>query len=125
MGKLCRHRGALRGAATRLLSEASEILLQGTLPSSADLQEIIYGFHSKDCAFTDMDRQLADVLDGEGFDEGIMVYLDCHEKIVKAVRRLRFVLNASGSVGPTVIEANQWKHAGTSGGSSNCLGTAH
>ncbi|KAL1414389.1 hypothetical protein MTO96_030368 [Rhipicephalus appendiculatus] len=84
MDKLRRHRGAHRGCTTRLLSEASEILLQDTLPSSADLQERIDGLRDKDTALAELDKQIADALDGEEFDADIVGALDYHESIVKA-----------------------------------------
>ncbi|KAL1464015.1 hypothetical protein MTO96_027049 [Rhipicephalus appendiculatus] len=94
MDKLRRHRGALRGSTTRLLSEASEILLQDTLPSSADLQERIDGLRDKDTALAELDKQIADALDGEEFDAEIVVALEYHERIVKAISRLRSAINA-------------------------------
>ncbi|KAL1479497.1 hypothetical protein MTO96_034817 [Rhipicephalus appendiculatus] len=72
MDKLRRHRGVLRGSTTRLLSEASEILLQDTLPSSADLQERIDGLRDNDTALAELDKQIADALDGEEFDAEIV-----------------------------------------------------
>ncbi|KAL1436376.1 hypothetical protein MTO96_049736 [Rhipicephalus appendiculatus] len=124
MDKLRRHRGGLRGSTTRLLSEASEILLQDTLPSSADLQERIDGLRDKDTALTELDKQIADALDGEEFDAEIVGALDYHERIVKVISRLRSALNARGPAGSTINETNQPRHAGTSDGSSNSMGAA-
>ncbi|KAL1442357.1 hypothetical protein MTO96_007824 [Rhipicephalus appendiculatus] len=69
----------------------------------------------KDSALAELDKQIADAFDGEEFDEDIMGALDCHEKIVKAVSRLRSALNARASVGPTVVEANQSSRPRTPG----------
>ncbi|KAL1477985.1 hypothetical protein MTO96_035314 [Rhipicephalus appendiculatus] len=111
MDKLRRHRGALRGSTTRLLSEASEILLQDTLPSSADLQERIDGLRDKDTALAELDKQIADALDGEEFDAEIVGALEYHERIVKAISRLRSAINARAPVGSTINETNQPRHA--------------
>ncbi|KAL1443826.1 hypothetical protein MTO96_045814 [Rhipicephalus appendiculatus] len=111
MDKLRRHRGALRGSTTRLLSEASEILLQDTLPSSADLQERIDGLRDKDTALTELDKQIADALDGEEFDAEIVGALEYHERIVKAISRLRSAINARAPLGSTINETNQPRHA--------------
>ncbi|KAL1476818.1 hypothetical protein MTO96_036219 [Rhipicephalus appendiculatus] len=119
MDKLRRHRGALRGSTTRLLSEASEILLQDTLPSSVDLEERIDGLRDKDTALTELDKQIADALDGEEFDAEIVGALDYYERIVKAISGLRSAINARAPVGSTINETNQPRHAGTSDGSSN------
>ncbi|KAL1481011.1 hypothetical protein MTO96_050551 [Rhipicephalus appendiculatus] len=100
------------GATTRLLSEASEVLLQDTLPSSADLQELIDGLRDRDSALAELDKQIADAFDGEEIDEEIMGALDYHEKIAKAVSRLRSALNTRALVGPTVVEFNQSRHEG-------------
>ncbi|KAL1446205.1 hypothetical protein MTO96_028880 [Rhipicephalus appendiculatus] len=112
MDKLRRHRGALRGSTTRLLSEASEILLQDTLPSSADLQERIDGLRDKDTALAELDKQIADALDGEEFDAEIVGALEYHERIVKAISRLRSAINARAPLGSTINETNQPRHAG-------------
>ncbi|KAL1468169.1 hypothetical protein MTO96_025628 [Rhipicephalus appendiculatus] len=125
MDKLRSHRGIFRGATTRLLSEASEVVLQGTLPSCADLQEFIDGLRDKDSGVTELEKQIADALDGEEFDEEIMGALDYHEEIVKAISRLRSAMNACAPVSSTAIESNQSRHAGTSDGSSNSVGGAH
>ncbi|KAL1467117.1 hypothetical protein MTO96_042371 [Rhipicephalus appendiculatus] len=111
MDKLRRHRGALRGSTTRLLSEASEILLQDTLPSSADLQERIDGLRDKDTALAELDKQIADALDGEEFDAEIVGALEYHERIVKAISRLRSAINARAPLGSTINETNQPRHA--------------
>ncbi|KAL1472847.1 hypothetical protein MTO96_039058 [Rhipicephalus appendiculatus] len=94
MEKLRRHRGALRGSTTRLLSEASEIFVQDTLRSSADLQERIDGLRDKDTAPAEQNKQIADALDGEEFDAEIVGALDYHERIVKVISRLRSAINA-------------------------------
>ncbi|KAL1485447.1 hypothetical protein MTO96_031951 [Rhipicephalus appendiculatus] len=112
MDKLRRHRGALRGSTTRLLSEASEILLQDTLPSSADLQERIDGLRDKDTALAELDKQIADALDGEEFDAEIVGALEYHERIVKAISRLRSAINARAPLVSTINETNQPRHAG-------------
>ncbi|KAL1419981.1 hypothetical protein MTO96_004614 [Rhipicephalus appendiculatus] len=93
MDKLRRHRGALRGATTRLLSEASDILLEDTLPSSADLRELIEGLRDKDSAFAELNKHIAQALNGEEFDEEIMGAPDYHEKMVKAISRLPSAMN--------------------------------
>ncbi|KAL1417907.1 hypothetical protein MTO96_026395 [Rhipicephalus appendiculatus] len=112
MDKLRRHRGAFRDSTTRLLSEASEILLQDTLPSSADLQERIDGLRDKDTALAELDKQIADALDGEEFDAEIVGALDYHERIVQAISRLGSTINARAPVGSTINETNQPRHAG-------------
>ncbi|KAL1426638.1 hypothetical protein MTO96_018110 [Rhipicephalus appendiculatus] len=111
MDKSCRHRGALCGSTTRLLSEASEILLQDTLPSSADLQELINWLRDKDTALAELDKKITDALDGEESDAEIVGTLDYHEKIVKAISRLRSAINARAPVGSAVFETNQRMHA--------------
>ncbi|KAL1479205.1 hypothetical protein MTO96_052046 [Rhipicephalus appendiculatus] len=109
MDKLRRHRGALRGSTTRLLSEASEILLQDTLPSSADLQERIDGLRDKDTALAELDKQIADAVDGEEFDAEIVGALEYHERIVKAISRLRSAINARAPDTPRVIAGSRYQ----------------
>ncbi|KAL1470462.1 hypothetical protein MTO96_024177 [Rhipicephalus appendiculatus] len=111
MDKLRRHRGALRGSTTRLLSEASEILLQDTLPSSADLQERIDGLSDKGTALAELDKQIAEALDDEEFDAEIVGALHYLERIVKAISRLRSAINARAPVGSTIKETNHPRHA--------------
>ncbi|KAL1440348.1 hypothetical protein MTO96_001175 [Rhipicephalus appendiculatus] len=41
---------------------------KNTLPSSADLQERIDGLRDKSTALAELDKQIADALDGEEFD---------------------------------------------------------
>ncbi|KAL1472299.1 hypothetical protein MTO96_039432 [Rhipicephalus appendiculatus] len=96
-----------RGSTTRLLFEASQTLLQDTLPSSADLQERIDGLRDKDTALAELDKQIADALDGEDFDAEIVGAFDYHEKIAKAFSRLQSVSNARAPVGSTINETNQ------------------
>ncbi|KAL1423170.1 hypothetical protein MTO96_021361 [Rhipicephalus appendiculatus] len=48
-----------------------------------------------------------------------------HENITKAVSWPRSALRARLSVGPTVIEGNQSRHAGTRDGPSNSMNAAH
>ncbi|KAL1470387.1 hypothetical protein MTO96_024348 [Rhipicephalus appendiculatus] len=112
MDKLRRHRGALRSSTTRLLPEASETLLQDTLPSSADLQEHIDGLRDKDPALAELDKQIADALDSEEFDAEIVGALDYHERIVKAISRLRSAINTRAQDGSTIKETNQPRPAG-------------
>ncbi|XP_049268927.1 uncharacterized protein LOC125757393 [Rhipicephalus sanguineus] len=125
MNKLRRDRDVLRGATTRLLSEASENLLQGTQPSSADLQELIDELRDKDSALAELDKEIAYALDGEEFDEEITGAIEYHENIVKAVSRLRSAMNARAAVGSTVTETNQLRHAGTIERPSSSRGAAH
>ncbi|XP_037526431.1 uncharacterized protein LOC119403576 [Rhipicephalus sanguineus] len=87
--------------------------------------ELIDELRDKDSALAELDRQIAYALDDEEFDEEIMDAIEYHEKIVKAVNRLRSALGARASVGPTLIEANQSRHAWTRDGSSNSMGAAH
>lgn len=86
------------------LSGASEILLRGTLPSTADLQEILDGLYDKDSAFAKLDKQITDALNGEECGEEIVAALDFHDKIVKAISRLRSAMNAGAPVGSIVLK---------------------
>ncbi|XP_037529255.1 uncharacterized protein LOC119406592 [Rhipicephalus sanguineus] len=95
------------------------------VPSSADLHELIDELRDKVSALAELDKQIAYALDGEEFGEEITGAIEYHEKIVKAVSRLRSALNACASVGPTVIEANQPRHADTIDGSSSSMEAAH
>lgn len=104
MDNLRKNRGIIRGATTRLLSKASEILLRATLPSTADLQEILHGLHDKDSALDKLDKQITDALNGEEFGEEIVAALDFHDKIVKAISRLRSAMNACAPVGSIALE---------------------
>ncbi|KAL1485290.1 hypothetical protein MTO96_047359, partial [Rhipicephalus appendiculatus] len=66
-----------------LLYEASEILLQGTLPPSADLQGIIDGLRDKDSALVELDKQIVDVHDEEESGEKIKASIQHHKRIAK------------------------------------------
>ncbi|KAH6932458.1 hypothetical protein HPB50_006059 [Hyalomma asiaticum] len=64
MDNLRPHQGVVRESTIRLLSEATEILLQGTQPSFAGLQEIVDGLRNKGSILAKLDRQITDRLDG-------------------------------------------------------------
>ncbi|KAH7934532.1 hypothetical protein HPB51_029107 [Rhipicephalus microplus] len=92
MNKLRRHRGIIRGATTRLRSEASKVLWRDTLPSSADLQKILDALRDKDSALVKLDKQTTDVLDREEFGEEAQGALECTART--ALPKLRLpVLN--------------------------------
>ncbi|KAL1426231.1 hypothetical protein MTO96_018356 [Rhipicephalus appendiculatus] len=67
------------------------------------MQELIDGLRERDLAFVELDKQIADALIDEEFDEEITDALDYHEKIAKAISRLRSVLNARAPVGSTIV----------------------
>ncbi|KAL1437670.1 hypothetical protein MTO96_048698 [Rhipicephalus appendiculatus] len=90
-------------------------------------RELIDGLRDKDSALAKLDKHIADTLDGEELYEETVGALNYHEKIVKSVSRPRCALSTRATVVPTVIEANQLSHAGTSDGysSNNFMGAAH
>ncbi|KAH7952944.1 hypothetical protein HPB49_002968 [Dermacentor silvarum] len=56
-------------------------------------RETIDRLHDKDTALADLDKPIADLLDGEVFEEEIKGVIEYHEKIINAVSNLRFALN--------------------------------
>lgn len=124
MEKLLRHQGILRGYSARLLSVASDILLDGTRLLLADLQEIPDGLRSKESALAEMDIQIADYLDGEAFDEDIAGAIDYRDKIGNAISRLPFTPNVRVVAGAPVSEGQLQRFAGTIDESSNAIGAA-
>ncbi|KAH8027000.1 hypothetical protein HPB51_001315 [Rhipicephalus microplus] len=69
-------------------------------------------------------QQIADALDGEEFGEEVEGTLDYHEKIVRAMSRLRSAMSTRATVSSIVLEANQSGHAGTSDKSSHSMEAA-
>ncbi|KAL1484611.1 hypothetical protein MTO96_032496 [Rhipicephalus appendiculatus] len=76
-------------------------------------KERIDGLRDKDTALAELDKQIADALDGEEFDAEIVGALEYHERIVKAISRLRSAINVRAPVGSTINETNQPRHAAT------------
>ncbi|KAL1475647.1 hypothetical protein MTO96_037139 [Rhipicephalus appendiculatus] len=63
--------------------------MQGTQLSCADLQEIFNGLHDKGSAFPKLDKQIAHLIDLGEFDQEVKGATDHHDKITKAISRLR------------------------------------
>ncbi|XP_037528464.1 uncharacterized protein LOC119405695 [Rhipicephalus sanguineus] len=111
--------GRTKSIATTAKEPISDVIARGTV------KELIDGLRDKDTALAQLDKQIADALDGEEFDEENMGALDYHEKIVKSISRLRSAMNTRAAVGSTVTESNQPWHAGTIDGASSSIGAAH
>ncbi|KAH8029666.1 hypothetical protein HPB51_002223 [Rhipicephalus microplus] len=56
--------------------------------------KILEGLRDKDSALAELNKQIADVLDGEEFGEEVAGTFVYQEKIVKAISRLRSAMNA-------------------------------
>ncbi|XP_064458861.1 uncharacterized protein LOC135369129 [Ornithodoros turicata] len=82
MEKLRRNRAVLRGAVTRCLSSATELLQQ---PSAApsDLQVTLDELLDKDRTLTALNDKVAELIDDDTYEQEISTALDYHEKICR------------------------------------------
>ncbi|KAH6945495.1 hypothetical protein HPB50_008785 [Hyalomma asiaticum] len=92
MDRLLRRRGALRAAATRLISSATEAL-QAEHPSLTDLEVILDDLQDKNSMLAALDEKIADFIGySDDYEEEALQY---HEKIRDTASRARYVLSSS------------------------------
>lgn len=101
MEKLRRCLGVFRGAATRLLASANE-LLQDTDLDASDLQAAIEDLEEKDAVLSELDAKIDELLDDQGHEDKIAGALEYHDKIRHAITKLRFMLKTK-SFTPTDV----------------------
>ncbi|XP_064475530.1 uncharacterized protein LOC135389409 [Ornithodoros turicata] len=88
MDKLRKNRSVVRGATTRRLSSATDLLKQ-EIPSTEELQVALDDLLDKDATLAGLNEKIAHLVYDDSYEEEVSTALDYHERILSCISRIR------------------------------------